>query len=793
MFGKNFLKLFTSRETEIEKARLEAFLKAVPEEYCGWMSDGSIAYSPGFANLLDLSEIENITDIEGSLSPADAAVLEGLFMRLQDKKEPFEIDVRTASTNKTLRMSGTIGQDRDQSLTYDILWIRDISDIKNRSDENARKYEDSELHRTRLQSALDQLPEAVWLRDEDGEIVWCNKSYASLLDSTPASVIADKQEILLRPMKRPSGNVATTTKKLGKELAREALDTKESQTSLGHAILGGKRQLVCVKETVTLGGQYTLGILKDITREEEMQEEHIRNVSAHKELLEQLAAAVVIFNVDQKLEFYNSAFSQLWQIEESYLNKSPKLGDLMENLRETRRLPEQADFRSFKQSWLNMFTSLIDPYEEMLYLPDGTALRMLFVPHSMGGLMMIFEDVTSRLELESSYNTLIAVQKETLDNLREGVVVYGGDGRIKLWNPAFANLWNLAPETLDGEPHVTKIIEKMKAKVDESEWESVKEELLTQSLNRTPRDGRITLAGDHLIEFSTMPLPDGRVLVTQVDVTDTVHVENALRERNAALQAADQIKADFLSNVSYQLRTPLNAIMGFAEILAQEYFGNLNNKQKEYTDGIQEAGQKLIHLIDDILDLTSIEAGTLELQLRTISLNDTIQSMFDLVRDWARKEDIEFTLDLCTEEIQIEADQRRLKQILINLIRNAITHTPAGGKIIIKTEQKNDTAFLYVIDNGTGISEEDQKRIFSPFERAKDSLRTSAGLGLSLVKNIINLHHGNITLESEHSTGTSVTVTLPVSAPAAIAVSADLAGQNDEDASKKTKTTKAKT
>lgn len=120
-----------------------------------------------------------------------------------------------------------------------------------------------------------------------------------------------------------------------------------------------------------------------------------------------------------------------------------------------RRLPEQADFKKYKKTWLDKFTDLIEPYEDMLYLPNGSAIRMLMVPQKAGGLMMNFEDVTSRLELESSYNTLIAVQKETLDNLAEGVAVFGGDGRLKLWNPSFARLWGCIPRIWKGS-HISR-------------------------------------------------------------------------------------------------------------------------------------------------------------------------------------------------------------------------------------------------------------------------------------------------------------------------------------------------
>ena len=514
----------------------------------------------------------------------------------------------------------------------------------------------------------------------------------------------------------------------------------------------------------------TLGMGQDISRLESVGEELKRFQSSNRELLEQLQSAIGIFGSDQSLEFYNSSFAQLWGLEEGWLNKRPKLGDLMEKLRETRRLPEQADFRRFKQSWLDMFTGLIKAHEDMLYLPDGSALRMLVVPHSLGGLMMTFEDVTSRLELESSYNTLIAVQKETLDNLGEGVAVYGGDGRLKLWNPAFGRLWGFNPEDLNGEPHISKLIDKKQNFFNKKEWPAKREELIAKGLDRIMHEGRLRRADGSLIDYSTVPLPDGGVLITYIDVTDTMRVENALREKNAALEAAEQLKLDFLANVSYQLRTPLNAIMGFNEILDQEYFGKLNDRQKEYTHDINDASTRLLGLINDILDLSSLEAGYMTLNNEDVDVLPFIQSISDLVSDWARKKNIEIKVT-CAQNIgKISADEKRLKQAIINVIRNAINFTPEKGEIALTAKRKKDGLEIKVIDNGVGIPKEDRSRVFAPFERAQNGpndkhlSRSGAGLGLSLVKNIIALHGGSIDIKSQNKKGTTVTMFIPLTA-----------------------------
>ena len=615
--------------------------------------------------------------------------------------------------------------------------------------------------RDRLQAAFDSTPLPSWMRDGGGSIIWCNRAYAQLFDTTPATIVAEQKELQAKPVKRDTAAPRPT----GKALAQAAVQSRHPETVFAHIITNGKRRLMLITERPLPEPGMTLGGALDVTREEDLQQQYRRYMSANNDLLEQLGTAIGIFDASQKLEFFNAAFAQLWGLEDTYLNGHPKLGDVMEKMREDRRLPEQADFRRFKQGWLSMFTALIGPHEEMMYLPDDTALRMLVMPHPMGGIMMTFEDVSSRLALESSYNTLVAVQKETLDNLSEGVAVVGGDGKVKLWNPAYKQLWSLSEEELSGGTHISRLVERFKDSFDPDQWPAARVMLLAQSLDRKSEIGRFETRNNRVIYWSTVPLPDGGVLMTHADITDSARVENALRDKNAALEATERLKLDFLANVSYQLRTPLSAIVGFADILANEYFGPLNDRQKEYTSGMREAGERLVALVNDILDLSTIEAGYMVLDKTQIAVQPLLAGLQALTQDWARAQSIEVRLDVPDDIGFIGADERRLKQILLNLIRNAITFTPENGTITLRARRKEEGVALSVEDTGTGIPAEDQHRIFDPFERSQDqdqpASKRGAGLGLTLVRNIAEMHGGSVSVQSEPDQATVFIVTLP--------------------------------
>lgn len=741
-----------------EKARLEAFLAAMPGEYCGFCTNGSVAYSPNFLSIMGINQLETIYDVQNILNVEGAALLEGSFNRLNDDGVGFEINVQSNNGQKEFQITGTRGCALDGRECFAILWLKQKTETKEQE-----IVEELEEHLETKKAMLDNMATPTWLRDKDFKIIWCNDAYAQLVDQNKDDVLNNQTEISIK--------LKDSKAKTVRALAEIAQQNKKEAKANGHVIKKGKRHYVEIIETNLIDTDYTYGVMHDHTREEELDTELQRHLSANKTLLEQLRSAIALFNADHELEFFNSAFAELWGLEDQWLNNRPKLGDILEKLRETRRLPEQADFRNYKKGWLDMFTRLIDPHDEMMYLPDGSALRLLVVPHPMGGLMMTFEDVTSRLELESSYNTLIAVQKETLDNLAEGVAVYGGDGRLKLSNPSFAELWGLNPEDLEGEPHISTLVDKTAKFFDKEKWEEKKKIIIAHGIERKVQEGRLSRADATLLEFATVPLPDGGVLVSYFDVTDSVKVENALREKNAALEAAEQLKTDFLANVSYQLRTPLNAIMGFAEILDNQYFGELNDKQKEYSGGIQDAGGKLVKLIDDILDLSTIEAGYLDLNMSEFDVHDMLNDLHILTKEWALKEQIEVALN-CEKEIgSLIADETRVKQILLNLIHNAINFTPEKGKIAITATRDQEHLKFTVKDNGIGISKADLDRVFEPFERAviehradmsNAALSRGAGLGLSLVKNIVTLHGGTVEIESEEDRGTSVTLNIPL-------------------------------
>ncbi|HEY2988747.1 MAG TPA: HAMP domain-containing sensor histidine kinase, partial [Candidatus Binatia bacterium] len=223
-------------------------------------------------------------------------------------------------------------------------------------------------------------------------------------------------------------------------------------------------------------------------------------------------------------------------------------------------------------------------------------------------------------------------------------------------------------------------------------------------------------------------------------------------------------KSEFLANVSHELRTPLNAIIGFSEVLGEKMFGELNEKQAEYTEDILSSGRHLLSLINDILDLAKIEAGRMELELTTFDLPGAIENALILVRERATRHGIKLDREIDERLGELVGDERKVKQVLLNLLSNAVKFTPEGGQIRVKAMRGDASAIISVADTGIGIAPGDQEMIFEEFRQVGSNYaqkREGTGLGLSLTKKFVEMHGGKIWVESEIGKGSTFTFTLP--------------------------------
>lgn len=727
-------------ELKAEVDRVHALLLAEPQVVVAWAAGDSTPEIFGDTTMMTPASAPHRVLAFGTwLEPAQARTMERLVEGLRNEGQSFATPLTTLSGRPIEAEGRAIGGRA-------VLRLRDVSGVQRDLAELASRHDKLLGEVDSLRTLVEALPSPIWARDENGALSFVNLAYARAVEAkSPADAVARGLELLDRPARE--------------ELAR-ACAASECYTGRVRAVVAGTRRTFDIRNVPTERGSAGIGI--DATEVAGLRAELNRVGEAHRRTLDQLATGVAIFDGSQKLTFYNMAYRALWDLEPSFLDQGPSDSAVLDKLRTARKLPEEQDFRQWKNELHEAYRA-VEPRETVWYLPDRRTLRVVTTQNPEGGVTYLFDDVTERLDLERRFDALIRVQGETLDNLTEAVAVFGSDGRVRLHNPAFARMWQLAPETLAARPHIEAVIGMCQPlHGDDATWQALRA-AVTAIDDREPLTGRLERRDGSVIDCATVPLPDGATLVAFHDITDTVNVERALREKNEALETADEIKIDFVHHVSYELRSPLTNIIGFAHFLDDPATGPLNDKQREYLGYLTTSTNALLAIINNILDLATIDAGAMTLNLGPVDIRQCMLAAVEGVQDRLVKDELALDMRVPPDVGSFVADEKRVRQVLFNLLANAVSFSPPGGAITLIAERRSDAVVFSVTDRGPGIPLDVKDRVFNWFEtHPLGSQHRGAGLGLSLVRSFVELHGGSVTLDSDIGRGTTVTCVFPL-------------------------------
>jgi signal transduction histidine kinase len=693
--------------------------------------------------------LEGLADLEARDGVGQDATLRERLKQLRKDGAPFSLTI-IGPSGRFLEADGRTAGARA------VVWITDTT-IKGLEESSAR----ARIEEARAAIARDPMaflemvgkaPFPAWRMSGAGKLQWVNAAYLKAVGAANMDHVLDRQIMLDQHVMGQS---------------QKTINTGAETDEMRHIVVSGERRAMRVKMFPLSGGLG--GMAFDITDLETARETLEKHSKAHDDTLNHVADGVAIFGPDRKLIFNNRAFQLMWDFDPAYLLEKPDHGSLLDRLRERRKLPAKPDFSRWRKEELAYYQGeKVDFSEDLWNLPDGRILRVARQRHPLGGVLLLFKDITDEVTLKAEFNRLINVQKATLDHLREAVVVFSADGRLRLHNDAFAELWELKHENLTDSPDFEAVSAQCTRLFhDRNVWAAIRGRVTNPSPeHRQPAHGVMRTSNDRTITWITQPLPNGATLVAFMDVTAARKVEQALKDKNEALQAADKLKNEFVQNVSYQLRSPLTTILGYAELLESEMPGPLSDKQREQVDSILSAADHLSKVISNILDLAMIEAGKMELELSSFSLRGAIEDAVELVVSSAQNTKVRVEI-LCDDRIgNVHADERRIKQVLFNLLSNALRFTGAGGHIKIEASKpvpSENIIRLAVSDNGKGISADRQSGVFDSFTSGDNR---GAGLGLALVRSFVELHGGDVKIKSAPGTGTSVICQLPEMATA---------------------------
>jgi len=724
-----------------ELDRANALLASEPQVMVDWPPGSDEPSIEGDPAVVGVSAPHRVLAFGSWLPAAKASAMEQAVDALRTRGEAFSMSFTTLA-GRPIEAQGRAIAGRA------VLRLKDASSLKRDLLDLVERHEALLSEVASLRTLIERLPSPVWTRDAAGRLTFVNAAYARAVETLNAADAVDRRLELLDSAARE--NIARARTAGGAYAGRLP------------AVVAGTRRSFDVLDFRTETGSAGLAI--DATEAETMRSALARMVDAHRRTLDALSTGVAMFGADHRLTFYNAAYRALWNLDASYLEQEPTDSAVLDALRAARKLPEERDFRQWKAQ-LHTAYSAVEAQEQTWHLPDGRTLRVVTTPNPDGGVTYLFNDVTERLDLERRFEELIRVQGETLDNLAEGVAVFASDGRIRLYNSAFARMWRLSPQALEARPHIETLTALCRPlHGDDAIWQALRQ-VVTAIDSREAIAGRLERRDGSVVDCRTVPLPDGATLVRFHDVTDSVNVERALRERNEALEDADKIKIDFVHHVSYELRSPLTNIIGFVHLLGDPGTGPLAPKQREYLDYITVSTNTLLALINNILDLATIDAGRMQLNLGPVDIRATMAAAAEGVQDRLVSAGLVLDIRAANDIGSFAADERRVRQILFNLLANAVSFSPAGGTITLSAERRDDALVFAVTDHGPGIPPEVLEKVFDWFEtHSLGSHHRGTGIGLSLVRSFVELHGGTVNIASVVGEGTTVTCTFPLRA-----------------------------
>lgn len=728
---------------------LKRRLSQAPAQSLLIRSDGGIEVAPRVAEWLGWSSaprsVSELRAADWGLAADEVAGLTRDVDALLRAARPFARVVRTRDDARALRVTG---ERRGDEL---VLWFSDVT----ASEEQVARLREEAAELNEAFAALSGLIEAaplpMWYRDADLQLAMVNSAYVTAVEARDAA------GVIARGLELTEGS-GQGGPRAGAIAARDS--GRPQERVLPATISGARRALKLFDVPLPVGG--VAGFAIDIEELEQANAREKRFAEAQRAMLDRLSAGVVQFGRDRSLIFCNQPFRRMFAMRREWLSDRPEFDRVLERMREAGRVPEVRDFPGWKAERRGWFLNADGAVEENWHLPGGTHLRVVAQPLPDGGLLLIFEDRTEQVQLASARDTLLRVRTATFDNLFEALGVFAADGRLQLWNNRFRALWNFEEEFLAGHPRVDAIAERLAPQLANQARAALVSELVRYAtVERKQRGGRVALADGRHFEFAAVPLPDGNALVTMLDISDSRRIEQALRDRNEALEAADRVKTAFVANMSYELRTPLTSISGFAEMLHGGYAGTLSGEAIAYVDAILDSVERLGVLIDDVLDLTQADSATLERE--DLELGAVVRAAADALTASARRHRIEFVVEVQRTAGRVHADRRRIREAVEHLLRHAVGATRAGGRVLLHVDGDSKRARIVVSDDGAGMTAEEAARAFDRFAQPgiTPGQERALGLGLPLAKQFVEAHGGTVSLVSEPGQGSLVTVELP--------------------------------
>lgn len=730
-----------------QTSRLARLLETAPAFPVVVKGDGRIEAADRFSRLLGLSSpATSLSDLgsaeDGGLADSDLASLEDRVRETQRTGKDFVLPLEIQGSDRRMLVMGRIADAVIYPNGAALLWFFDSTDNLRELEKSKSESEEARAAFAALAGLIEAAPLPMWHRGPDMKLNFVNRAYVHAVGAEDGMQVVDDGIELLEPEHGMSAA----------QIAAKVHETDKQEERVVSTTLDGERRQLRVFD-IPLGELGVAGLAIDVQELSEARQEFRQLSEAQRDLLNMMSASVAQFDADRTLAFANLPFQRLFAFRDQWLSEKPEFARVLDRMRENGKLPEVRDFPAWRAEREPWFRSA-EASEENWLLPDGTHLRVLAQPVPDGGLLLIFEDRTEQAQLASARDTLLRVRTATFDNLFEAIAVFAADGRLSIWNRLFTEIWQLSDDALIKHPRLDELLPKLAEQLKKPSQISVLGELIRlTTASREQRRGSAIFADGRMFQIVTIPLPDGNVLLTMLDMSDSLKIEQALRDRNSALQEADAIKGRFLANMSYEFRTPLTSISGFADLLKTGVAGELNDQAKEYVEAIATSAERLSAQINTVLDFSQGEAGALPIAREDVDVAVLLTEIAERNAGLASKRSVKLNIQLDGTQTLIPADPKRLGQAIDQILDNAIRYNREGGEVLLLARWHPGAIEIVISDNGPGIGAKDRAALIAGVGRQ--------GLGIPLAKQLIESHGGDFALDSRPGEGTTVIMSLP--------------------------------
>ena len=719
-------------------------------------ADGRIEAPERLAGWLGLERLPPyLTELAGAegrgLSRDQVEQIAAAVKRTQKTAAPFAFSITPPGSRRGLALRGMLADPAVSPSGSALVWVFDFTESERELAQLRREAARAREDFSALVGLIEAAPIPMWFRGNDHKLRLVNAAYVAAVGaSAPEAVVENQTELV-----EVSGGQSAA------EVARRAAERRKPVERVVTATINGARRTLRVTD-LPLSSEGVAGYAIDIEDMEEVSRAFRAFRDAQRSMLDQISIGVAQFDSQRRISFANQPFYRVFNLPPGVVGEKTAFEQVLRLARESNRIPEVRDFPAWRDEKAGWFLQS-EPVEEHWPLPESVHLRIIAQPMPDGGLVLFAEDRTEQLALSAGRDTLLRTRAATFDNLFEALAIFAPDGHVELWNRGFPHAWGIEPEQLEARPQAAALLEAISGKLAHpSQITSIGEVIRLATLDRNRGDGVAELIDGRTLEFACVPLPDGNGLFTVLDVTSSRQAEEALRERNRALEEADAVMTRFLANMSYEFRTPLTSIGGFAELLVSGVAGELGPQAREYAQAISQSVGKLTEQVENVLDLSQSEAGLMPLNKQPVEL---LALLSKLVRQReTRILEAGLTLNLRGDGgVTLAADAAQLQRAFGHLIDNAIAATAPDGRVAIEIRPLADGARITIADTGKGMTQPELARALEGLRASGDGmvLERRQGLGLPLARRLIEAHGGTLDIASRKGSGTTATVVLP--------------------------------